>query len=64
MSSPLVHWELEQKYQEITKNGESLPQTFKASEFRAFNPAMGDFEYDYTIEVDMRSNPKGGIIGF
>lgn len=64
MSSELVHWELEKKYQKLLWKGEPLPWKFEAMEFRAFNPALGKFNYEYTIEIDMRSHPKGGVLGF
>jgi len=25
---------------------------------------MGEFFYEYTIEFDMRSHPKGGVVGY
>lgn len=63
MSSELVHWELEQKYQEICKSGSPLPRTFLASELRQLNPNMQEFSYEYTIERDLRGT-NGGIVGF
>ena len=61
--SQLVHWELEQKYQETLKAGDKLPKIFKASELRALNPAMQEFNYEYTIEFDLSANPTGGVVG-
>lgn len=64
MSSPLVHWELEKKYQETLRNGEKLPHTTKASELRQLNPSMPEFMYSYTITHDLRPNDRGGIVGY